>query len=87
MEPRVDVRLGPYSFQADPEDARKIARDLLEVAGGAETDAFVYQELVGRLKLEPRVVLRFIAEMRNWRIERRARYWTNPQNPPPGRPA
>jgi hypothetical protein len=87
LEPRVDVRIGPYSFQADPEEARKIARDLLEVAGGAETDAFVYHELVANLKLAPQPVLRFIAEMRNWRNERRERYWTNPANPPPGRPS
>jgi hypothetical protein len=68
--PVVTVRMGPYSFQVSPEDARKIGRDFYEVAGGAENDAFLFQTLTGKLGLPPQVAFALINELREWRSSR-----------------
>jgi len=68
--PIVGVRIGQFSFQVSPEDARKIGRDFYEVAGGAENDAFLFQKLTGDLKLPPEAAYALINELREWRSSR-----------------
>jgi hypothetical protein len=39
--PLIDVRMGQYSFQVAPEEARRIGRSFEDAASAAELDAFV----------------------------------------------
>src|SRR5262252_9731567 len=55
MRPIVTVRMGGFSFQVDPDSARKIGRDFYEAAGGAEADSFLFQSLTGEMKLSSEV--------------------------------
>ncbi len=68
--PVVGVRLGPFGFQVSPDDARKIGRDFYEAAGGAEADAFLFQELTGQAKLPPEAAFGLINKLREWRGSR-----------------
>lgn len=68
--PIVSVRIGEYSFQVDPDTARKIGRDFYEVAGGAEMDAVMFQYLTGEVQLEPEKAFAAIAHLRRWRDDR-----------------
>jgi hypothetical protein len=67
--PVVSVRLGSYSFQVSPDDARKIGRDFYEVAGGAENDAFLFQRLTAS-GAPPEAAFSLIRELRDWRKSR-----------------
>jgi hypothetical protein len=40
-DPLIDVRMGQYSFQVAPEEARRIGRSFEDAASAAELDAFV----------------------------------------------
>lgn len=68
--PVVSVRLGSYSFQISPEQARKIGRDFYEVAGGAEMDALMFQYFTNEVGVEPEKVFAAIAHLRKWREDR-----------------
>jgi hypothetical protein len=68
--PVVSVRIGDYSFQVSPDDARKIGRDFYEVAGGAEMDAVMFQYLTGQVGLEPEKAFAAIMHLRKWRDDR-----------------
>lgn len=70
QRPLVGVRIGPYAFQLSPDDARSMARQFYEIAGGAENDAFLLQKLTGDMKLPPEVVYSLINELREWRESR-----------------
>ena len=69
LRPVVDVRVGSFSFQISPDEARKIGRDFYEVAGGAEMDAICYQYFTGQVGLDQNVVAGFLADLRKWRDE------------------
>lgn len=68
--PIVSVRMGPYSFQISPDDARKIGRDFYEVADGAEMDAVMFQYFTAEVGLEAEQVFAAIAHLRKWRDDR-----------------
>src|ERR1051326_3962397 len=50
----VTVKIGTYSFQVEPPEARKIGRDFLEAAHACELDAFLYQFLGNGEETPPR---------------------------------
>ena len=78
FDPLITARMGTYSFQVAPEEARRIGRSFEDAATAAELDAFVYrffakiglpQEGATAMVVELRAYreTREIEEMRRWR--------------------
>lgn len=68
--PIVSVRMGSFSFQISPGEARKIGRDFYEVAGGAEMDAVLFQYFTSEVGMDKETVFTAIAYLRKWRQDR-----------------
>lgn len=77
LRPIVNCRMGDYSFQVGPEQARQLGRNFFEIANFAEGDAFIFDffstmhERSG-LPKDPDVALQLLHAFRQWRDQRSA---------------
>ncbi len=65
----VEIRFRNEIAQIDPDVARQIARDLLDAAASAETDAFLMTFLMKRTGLDVQRGALVLNEFRKWRKE------------------
>lgn len=86
-KPFVEYHDGGYRRQLSPQDARKIANDLIECAEAAEQDAFIVNFAMKELELEEQKAYQLVLMFRAWKEERRKeprRRTTDPENQPQG---
>jgi hypothetical protein len=80
MRGLVTVKMGPYSFQLDPQEARKIGTDFLDVAHACELDAYCYQFFGQEMDVPLEQVGMMVAHFREWR-ERTKQLQRRPEGP------
>jgi hypothetical protein len=66
---KVVLRLADYEAQLDPLDAQHLALGLVEAATSARTESWLSRFLHDQLEAEPEMVVRLVAEFRNYRTE------------------
>lgn len=66
----VVIEWGDMAGQFDPEDARVFAHTLLREADNAETDAYMYEFLVDKIKADPHVIGAVVSDFRAERARR-----------------
>lgn len=68
-KPVVHIRWGPMDGQLTPEEARRHAQALMEVAFAAELDAFVVKWVTTAIGADTQKALMVLRDFRAWRQE------------------
>lgn len=69
LRPLLSVKLGKYQFQINPEMARKLGTNFLDVAHAAELESYLYQFFCGEQGVPREQVGQLVAHFRQWREE------------------
>src|SRR5262245_49726548 len=67
QKPRVDIQVGEIHTQMDAAAAIHFAMNVIQVATGANADAFVFHFITEQLKPAPQVAAAIIEEFRDYR--------------------
>ena len=73
--PLVYVAIDGQEFQTEVDEARGLARDLIEAASQAVSEASLLAYLVEELELHPERAATALGQMRTWRADR----WGQPE--------
>ena len=69
FDPLITARMGSYSFQVAPEEARRIGRSFEDAASAAELDAFVFR-FFAKIDLPVEAAVALVTELRQYRDTR-----------------
>ena len=72
-QPFVQLHHGDWSIQVSPEEARSIARSMIEAAEAAEQDGFLVEWAKQAIGVDDGAATRLLVEFRKWRDGQRSR--------------
>jgi len=73
-KPRVDIQLGKAHTQMDADAAMDVAKNIIDVAGGAYADAFLVHFLTSKIGASMGQVGQILPEFREYREQLRAEF-------------
>jgi hypothetical protein len=67
--PRVDITVDEIHVQLTAQEARDLVGNILQCVAAAESDAFIYHFITGKLGQAPHIGAQMIQEFRDYRAE------------------